>query len=99
MIQSYLFKDIQLVLPNQVVNGDVFIQDGKIQAIGPSLSVSAEQTIVDSGLTLMAGVIDSHVHFREPGATHKETIESGSKAAASGGVTTFLICPIPTPKQ
>ena len=98
MIQSYLFKDIQLVLPNQVVNGDVFIQDGKIQAIGPSLSVSAEQTIADSGLTLMAGVIDSHVHFREPGATHKETLESGSKAAASGGVTTFFDMPNTNPQ-
>ena len=98
MIHSYLFKDIQLVLPSQVVNGDVFIQDGKIQAIGPSLSVSAEQIISDSGLTLMAGVIDSHVHFREPGATHKETIESGSKAAASGGVTTFFDMPNTNPQ-
>ena len=98
MIQSYLFKDIQMVLPDQVVTGDMYVLNGQIQAIGPSLSNPAEVTIADSGLTLMAGAIDSHVHFREPGPTHKETINSGSKAAISGGVTSFFDMPNTTPQ-
>ena len=98
MVDSYLFKDIDIVLPDQVVTGDVFIKDGIIANIGPSLSDAAEIEINESGLTLMAGVIDSHVHFREPGAIHKETIQSGSMAAASGGVTTFFEMPNTNPQ-
>ena len=93
MIQSYLIKNIQLVLPNSVVEGDVLIENGRIKHIAPSIDEPAEVVIHESGLTLMPGVMDTHVHFREPGATHKETIESGSKAAVSGGVTTFFDMP------
>ena len=94
MIQSYLIKNIQLVLPHSVVEGDILIENGRIKNIAPSIDAPAEVVIQESGLTLMPGVMDTHVHFREPGATHKETIESGSKAAVSGGVTTFSICQI-----
>ncbi|MEC8678238.1 MAG: dihydroorotase [Candidatus Margulisiibacteriota bacterium] len=93
MIQSYLIKNIQLVLPNSVVEGDILIENGHIKNIAPSIDAPAEVVIQESGLTLMPGVMDTHVHFREPGATHKETIESGSKAAVSGGVTTFFDMP------
>ncbi len=82
-----------MVLPHDVLVGDILISNGQISAIGPLLSQSAEVVIQESGLTLMPGVIDTHVHFREPGATHKETIESGSKAAVTGGVTTFFDMP------
>ena len=70
MVNSYLIKDVQLVLPNDVLVGDVRIENGQISAIGPSLTESAEVVIQESGLTVMPGVIDTHVHFREPGATH-----------------------------
>ena len=93
MIQSYLIKNIQLVLPHSVVEGDILIENGHIKNIAPSIDAPAEVVIQESGLTLMPGVMDTHVHFREPGATHKETIESGSKAAVSGGVTTFFDMP------
>ena len=93
MIQSYLIKNIQLVLPHSVVEGDILIENGHIKHIAPSIDAPAEVVIQESGLTLMPGVMDTHVHFREPGATHKETIESGSKAAVSGGVTTFFDMP------
>lgn len=93
MIQSYLIKNIQLVLPNTVVDGDILIENGCIKHIAPTIDAPAEVIINESGLTLMPGVMDTHVHFREPGATHKETIESGSKAAVSGGVTTFFDMP------
>ena len=93
MTESILFKDIQLVLPNDVRHGDVLVTNGKIAKIAPSLSDDAELVVNETGLTLMPGVIDTHVHFREPGPTQKETIASGSKAAVSGGVTTFFDMP------
>ena len=97
MLDSVLFKSIQLVLPTDVVTGDLLVKNGQIAKIEPNITDSAELVINESGLTLMPGVIDSHVHFREPGATHKETIQSGSKAAVSGGVTTFFDMPNNTP--
>ena len=93
MTESILFKDIQLVLPNDVRQGDVLVTNGKIAKIAPSLADDAELVVNETGLTLMPGVIDTHVHFREPGPTQKETIASGSKAAVSGGVTTFFDMP------
>lgn len=72
---------------------DVFVENGKIAAIGESLQVKAEQEIdVNKGL-LTPGLIDVHVHLREPGFEYKETIETGSKAAAKGGFT--KICAMP----
>ena len=97
MIDSILFKNIQLVRTNDTVVGDLLVRDGRISKIEPNITDSAELVINESGLTLMPGVIDSHVHFREPGATHKETIQSGSRAAVSGGVTTFFDMPNNTP--
>lgn len=64
--------------------GDVYIKDGIITEIGRNLNKNCE-TIDAKGLTLMPGFVDLHVHFREPGFTYKEDIESGSKAAARGG--------------
>ena len=97
MLESLLIKNASLVLPEGVREGDIFIKDGVIQDIGPSLSVSAELEINDRGLTVLPGMIDTHVHFREPGATHKETIGSGSRAAVSGGVTSFFEMPNTSP--
>ncbi|RAP24734.1 dihydroorotase [Candidatus Marinamargulisbacteria bacterium SCGC AG-343-K17] len=93
MTESTLFKDIQLVLPEGIRQGDLLVKAGKIVKIAPSITEPADQVIQESGLTLMPGVIDTHVHFREPGPTQKETIASGSKAAVSGGVTTFFDMP------
>lgn len=77
---------------------DVFIRDGKIETVGSQLQVEAEnsQTIDATGCFVMPGFIDLHVHLRDPGFTHKETIRTGSMAAARGGVTT--ICPMPNTK-
>lgn len=97
MKESTLFKNIQMVLPEGVRQGDVLVVGDRVSKIAPSLSDSADEVIADSGLTLMPGCIDTHVHFREPGATHKETIASGSKAAVSGGVTTFFDMPNNSP--
>jgi dihydroorotase len=72
---------------------DVGIRDGRIAAIG-SLGASSAGRVVDcTGLHVLPGVIDSHVHFREPGLTHKEDLESGSRGAVLGGVTAVFEMP------
>lgn len=73
------------------------VSDGKIAAIGALPGVEAERTIEAGGLTILPGAIDTQVHFREPGLTHKEDLESGSRAALFGGVTSFLEMPNTNP--
>jgi dihydroorotase len=70
---------------------DVLIEDGVIRGVGAGLS--GDETFDASGLIVAPGFIDMHVHLREPGFEHAETIESGSRAAAAGGFTS--ICPMP----
>ncbi|MCU4718202.1 dihydroorotase [Halapricum hydrolyticum] len=70
---------------------DVRIEGETIAEIGELLSTTAEERSIDaSGKRLMPGMIDVHVHFRQPGYSHKETWASGSKSAAAGGVTTVV---------
>src|SRR6186713_3654152 len=71
---------------------DLAIAGGRIAAIGDTGS-SAAETIDCRGLHILPGVIDSHVHFREPGLTHKEDLESGSRGAVLGGVTAVFEMP------
>ena len=77
--------------------GDVFIADGKFVA---SLSAAAKKSarkIDAKGLVACPGLVDIHVHFREPGQTHKETLATGSRAAAAGGFTTVVCMPNTAP--
>lgn len=98
---SILIRQSTIILPDhQTLIGDVYIQDGKIAAIAPQLDpaeLSADdkplEIIEAQGLTLLAGVIDPQVHFREPGQEHKEDLRSASHACAKGGVTSFLEMP------
>ena len=77
--------------------GDVFVAGGKIvSALTAAQKKSA--TVIDArGLVICPGLVDIHVHFREPGQTHKETILSGSQAAAAGGFTTVVCMPNTSP--
>lgn len=75
---------------------DVYVAEGKVVAIGKDLNQTAEKVIDATGLFVMPGFIDLHVHLREPGLEHKETIETGAAAAARGGYTT--ICAMPNTK-
>jgi dihydroorotase len=84
----------------QIVNNEgnlettaILVQDGRIAAIGASIASNGAQLIDGKGQLLSPGFIDVHVHLREPGGEHKETIETGTKAAAKGGYTT--ICAMP----
>ncbi|MDO4519026.1 MAG: dihydroorotase [Eubacteriales bacterium] len=73
---------------------DIYINDGLIQKMGSNLEFNNADTVIDAaGKLVMPGVIDLHVHLRDPGLTYKEDIESGSKAAARGGVTTIIAMP------
>ncbi|HEX2861611.1 MAG TPA: dihydroorotase [Lacunisphaera sp.] len=77
--------------------GDVFAADGRIvKALTPAQKKSA-QVIDAKGLVVCPGLVDIHVHFREPGQTHKETILTGSQAAAAGGFTTVVCMPNTSP--
>lgn len=76
---------------------DVGVKDGCIAGLGDLTSAEADQRIDCKGLHVLPGVIDSQVHFREPGATHKEDLESGSKGAAAGGVTAYFEMPNTNP--
>lgn len=79
---------------NQLTTVDIWLKEGKIHAIGESFDETSFETIIDAkGQLITPGLVDVHVHFREPGFTYKETIETGSKAAARGGFTT--VCAMP----
>src|SRR5699024_2884499 len=78
---------------NQLATYDVLIEGNKIKKIGSDLNEKADKTIDCNGKLLTPGFIDVHIHLREPGGEHKETIRSGTMAAARGGYTT--VCSMP----
>lgn len=80
-----------------VTRSDVGIRERRIEAVGDLGGFSAAETRDLGGLTIMPGVIDTQVHFREPGLEHKEDLESGSRAAVVGGVTTVFEMPNTVP--
>lgn len=85
-----------IVTADSIVQGDIAIKDGKIQEItvGKPLKATAEKVINAEGLHVFPGLIDTHVHFNEPGRTEWEGIETGSRSLAAGGVTTFFDMPL-----
>ena len=69
---------------------DVLVEDGKIVKIAPQISEKDAEIIDATDLVVAPGLVDIHVHFREPGQTHKEDIHTGALAAAAGGFTTVV---------
>jgi len=98
---DYIFKNGKVVLPSGIVDADIGVKDGIIEEIGkiPKESASSvTDSIIDcNNLHVLPGVIDSQVHFREPGLENKENLESGMKAAAAGGVTCVFEMPNTNP--
>jgi len=93
-----VIKNGNLVRPAGVTPGDVGIEGGCIAFLGPpGQAPAASRTIDARSLLVFPGLVDPHVHMREPGATHKEDFASGTRAAAAGGVTTVLCMPNVTP--
>ncbi len=85
------------VLPGGTRPASVLLGGGRILDVDPAPSARADEIIDASGLHLIPGVIDSHVHFREPGLTHKEDLHTATLACAKGGVTTFIEMPNTVP--
>jgi len=100
MIKKVLIKNAQIVNEGKVTKGDVLMEGDRIAEISVSISAkSAETKIIDAdGCYLLPGMIDDQVHFREPGLTHKATIETESKAAVAGGITSFIEMPNTVPQ-
>ena len=91
-----LISNVTIVNEGTSVKGSVVLNDNKIAEIcteGKSPRRKCDETIDGTGMYLMPGVIDDHVHFREPGLTNKATIASESRAAAAGGVTSYMDMP------
>lgn len=90
LIQNGLVVDS---IGNTCETNDVLIENGKVVVIGKDLQQADAQVIDASGLVVSAGLVDMHVHLREPGFEYKETIETGCAAAARGGVTSIACMP------
>lgn len=89
---SLLIKNGKIFTKGILINKNIFIENEKIKKI-TNQNLMADKVIDAKNKIVLPGLIDSHVHFREPGLTHKEDFLSGSKAAAAGGITTFLDMP------
>ncbi|WP_018683713.1 dihydroorotase [Actinokineospora enzanensis] len=89
-----IITNARLVTPDGVRPGGIAVQDGRIaRLLPPDVTVPATQTIDAEGKYALPGLIDSHVHFRTPGLTHKEDWAHAGRAAAAGGVTTVIDMP------
>jgi dihydroorotase len=86
---EFLFRQARVVDPvaGSDDQGDVHVASGVIRAVGADLEAPGAEVIDCAGLVLAPGLVDLHTHLREPGFEHKETIETGTRAAASGGYT------------
>ena len=93
MANSLLIKNVRAVDAKTDRIVDVFIDDGIIQEVGENLHRGADQVIDGTDLVLMPSIFDMHVHFRDPGLTHKEDVLTGCAAALAGGVTGVLAMP------
>ncbi|WP_430614308.1 dihydroorotase [Flavobacterium sp. JP2137] len=97
-MNSFLIKNGQLVNEGQVFFADILVEDGLIAKIAPHIESSADVRVIDAqGCYVLPGMIDDQVHFREPGLTHKGDIESESRAAIAGGITSFIEQPNTVP--
>jgi len=100
MNTTTLIKNANIVNEGKIIEGDILIENNIIKEIDTSISVkSADINVIDAeGNYVLPGLIDDQVHFREPGLTHKATIETESKAALAGGITSFIEMPNTNPQ-
>ncbi|MHB8636666.1 MAG: dihydroorotase [Fimbriimonadaceae bacterium] len=92
MPYDLVIRNAKVVSANGIFSSDIAVRDGQIEEVG-TVGERGQTEVDASGLHALPGVIDTQVHFREPGATQKEDIESGTRAAACGGVTTVFEMP------
>src|SRR5512146_1380337 len=98
---SLTIRNGLLIDPSQKIEGkyDLLLQDGRVAEVAPAgrMRGKADETFDARGLVVCPGLIDIHVHLREPGQSHKETIASGTMAAAAGGFTSVCTMPNTSP--
>lgn len=94
-MKRLLIQHARILDPSQQMDqmGDLLVEDGIITKIEPSISQEADEILDASGLVVIPGLIDMHVHLRDPGFTHKEDILTGCQAAAAGGFTGVAAMP------
>ncbi|MGC9946022.1 MAG: dihydroorotase [Bryobacteraceae bacterium] len=94
-MSQLLIKNGRVIDPASATDmlADILIRDGAIGAVGADLEVARAETFDATGLIVAPGFVDMHVHLREPGFEHAETIESGARAAAAGGFTSICCMP------
>ena len=92
---SILIKGGRILDPKNKIDktGDILVKDGKIAAVSDNIAEDAERVIDAKGMYVMPGLIDLHVHLRDPGLTEKETVDTGCAAAINGGFTTIFAMP------
>lgn len=90
-----LLQNVRLIDPSQGLDkvADLLLEDGKIAGIGEHLSAEGAEVVDGTGLVAAPGLVDMHVHLRDPGLTYKEDVYTGCRAAAAGGVTSLLAMP------
>ena len=93
-MSEILIKNARILNEGQFQEADLLIKNGRIDKIAPDISANKDSQVIDAtGQLLMSGMIDDQVHFRDPGLTWKGDINSESKAAIAGGITTFMDMP------
>lgn len=96
-MSSLLIVNAQLVNEGQIIEGDIYIDQGRIEAMGQFTARHADQIIDAQGRYLLPGMIDDQVHFREPGLTSKGDLWTETRAAVAGGITSFMDMPNTVP--
>lgn len=94
---TILIRNADLVNEGRIRPADVLIRGGRIERIAPQIDAEADLQLNAEGKALLPGMIDAHVHFREPGLTRKGTMQTESLAAAAGGVTSVMEMPNTVP--
>ena len=96
--QTLLIRQAKVVNEGQIKTLDILVEGSFIAEISPHIESSADTEIHAEGKMLIPGLIDDQVHFREPGLTYKGSIETESRAAVAGGITTFFEMPNTNPE-
>lgn len=94
-MKTWIIRGAKVVDPSQNLEDtrDILIKDGKIQEIGTNIISENAEIIEANGLIVAPGLVDMHVHLRDPGQTHKETVQTGCQSAAAAGVTSLACMP------
>lgn len=93
-MKNYIIRNVNVVNEGTITRKDVYIKDQRFHKIEDQIAVKESvEDVNGEGLFLIPGLIDDQVHFREPGLTHKATIETEARAAVAGGVTSFMEMP------